>query len=134
MKTYVLIIDDDPVFSSIQKIMLYSTGLASSPHLFPNGQTALRFITQHSNEDTWFLLFLDLNMPVMNAWQLLDALSYHDQVRVVIVTSSVNQADREKAGTYPQVIAYLTKPIRKEELGALKVSRPVAELLEKGHS
>lgn len=57
------------------------------------------------------LIFLDINMPLMNGWDFLDKMlaeSLH--FKVVILTSSVNMIDRRMAGKYINVIGYLEKP------------------------
>jgi hypothetical protein len=59
----------------------------------------------------------------MNSWQMLDILHtfpYCDRIYVVIVTSSIDLADHEKAKTYKQVIGYFEKPINAEMIVTLK--------------
>ncbi|MCU0335265.1 MAG: hypothetical protein MUF62_09480, partial [Chitinophagaceae bacterium] len=60
---------------------------------------------------------------VMNGWEFLEALAITNlssQVLVVIVTSSVDMADRLKAQRYAHVIDYVTKPVDDLVLDTIK--------------
>lgn len=60
------------------------------------------------------LIFLDLNMPQMNGWQLLDKMTEQQiKVPVIIITSSGSHADRTKAENYSQVLGYEQKPLHR---------------------
>jgi CheY-like chemotaxis protein len=61
-------------------------------------------------------IFLDINMPMMNGFQFLDNLS--DQLieflhssKVVMLSSSVDPRDIEKAKHYPIVKDFISKPL-----------------------
>lgn len=125
MELRVMVVDDDKMFNLIAKVLLRDTGIACNPTICTNGEEALETIGQEIALDKFFLVFLDINMPVKNGWQVLDALQafpYPENIHVVIVTSSINKADMETAKTYPQLIDYLIKPIKRESLLALKSS------------
>jgi CheY-like chemotaxis protein len=63
------------------------------------------------------LIFLDLNMPVMGGWEFLDCFcgalysEFNTTTKVVILSSTIDPEDLEKAKTYPMVIDFLSKPI-----------------------
>jgi CheY-like chemotaxis protein len=62
------------------------------------------------------LIFLDLNMPVMGGWEFLECFSgsnYSDfnTTTVVILSSTIDPEDLEKAKKYPMVIDFLSKPV-----------------------
>lgn len=123
MNPEVLIVDDDRIFVTIQQRMVVMSGLHHSPRVFVNGREALDFLGTSVGEDSFFLVLLDINMPEMDGWEFLDAISgtfSTDRVRVVVVSSSINVADKEKAKRYRHVISYLEKPIKPENLTALK--------------
>lgn len=61
------------------------------------------------------LIFLDINMPLMNGWDFLEAygdLPDHKKAGkvVVMLTSSFNEEERERAEAYDPVAGFLTKP------------------------
>lgn len=125
----VMIVDDDPVFRLIVGILLKQAGI-TPPHLIcANGEEALKLLEQQISEEKIFLIFLDINMPVLDGWGVLDALKnfpHKENIRVAMVTSSVNKTDRELALTYEQVISYLVKPLKSEDISALMKSRHLA--------
>ncbi|GGZ54360.1 hypothetical protein GCM10008088_15120 [Mesonia mobilis] len=49
-------------------------------------------------------------MPLINGWQFLENIKERFTSKVIILTSSVDPADVEKAKDFPQVISYQTKP------------------------
>lgn len=76
------------------------------------------------------LILLDLNMPQMDGWEFLDAfetLPLTQEVRVFILTSSIQPEDMEKSTHYKEVKGYFSKP-----LGKVNVQRMQALLRETG--
>jgi CheY-like chemotaxis protein len=71
------------------------------------------------------IIFLDINMPEMNGFDFLDELKviagdHFDQgCKIVMVTSSLNEKDRERAMSYPFVSNYMEKPLTLEYLSSL---------------
>jgi CheY-like chemotaxis protein len=71
------------------------------------------------------LIFLDLNMPVMGGWEFLDhfnspEFSEFNTIKVVVLSSTIDPEDLEKAKQYPMVIDFLSKPITRSMLEYLK--------------
>jgi CheY-like chemotaxis protein len=62
------------------------------------------------------IILLDINMPVMDGWDFLDAYSpLHSQVakkiRIYILSSSISESDMDKANRNPLVSRFVSKPI-----------------------
>lgn len=119
MSLKVLIIDDDEAVRFFHRIIVTQSGLCDEPLCFVNGEQALNYLDTNFIANDNYLLLLDINMPVMNGWDVLDILktkSYTSQVNVVMVTSSVDKSDHEKAKQYyPGVIDFIEKPISGED-------------------
>jgi CheY-like chemotaxis protein len=114
MKMKVLIVDDDEVVLFLHDIMVRESGLSATPLVFNNGSKALAYLNEQTRQDEKYLMLLDINMPVMNGWQLLERLErsdMKDRIVVVMVTSSIDVNDARKARTFPLVIDYLEKPV-----------------------
>lgn len=63
------------------------------------------------------LVLLDINMPVMNAWDFLDNLEESSiSIDVVILSSSINPEDITRAGTYKNIKGFLNKPLNKANI------------------
>ena len=67
------------------------------------------------------VIFLDINMPRMNGHEFLKAYSAWEEQSVVIVmlTSSDQEADREKSRAHKAVVDYFTKPLDVDSLAAV---------------
>lgn len=129
MELCVLVIDDDEIFNLMADFILCDVGITTHPQCFTNGQEALAYLNRYDGTDTTYLLFLDINMPLMSGWEVLDHLKVlpnHRHVHVVIVTSSIDRADKEKAMAFEQVIDYMVKPLKRELLSTLKNHKRIA--------
>ena len=133
MSLKVLIVDDDEVVLFIHELIIKKSGLSEIPINFKNGQVAMDFLNDHHIKEKQFLIFLDINMPVMNGWCFLDTIqhcSYREKINVIIVTSSIDQIDRRKAKEYPQVIDYIEKPFSMEACLRIKQLPEIEHLLK----
>lgn len=119
----VLLVDDDPTTNFLNKKLLTRLGVTDTIRVALNGQEALHEVRAHSREqpaDQPVLVFLDINMPVMNGIQFLEAyqqLPPEEQRAVVIVmlTSSVNPRDQQRAQELP-IADYLDKPLTQQQV------------------
>jgi CheY-like chemotaxis protein len=125
MKLEVIIIDDDEIMIMIQKKLIIYSSFNDRPLYFLNGKLGLDYIEKDNDADKLYFIFLDINMPVMNGWEFLDALnktSFAGNVIVAVLSSSTNESDKQKVLQYTQVTSYLEKPINTQKLNELKQS------------
>lgn len=71
------------------------------------------------------LVFLDLNMPVMDGWGFLKEFSKpkfqcFDNTKIVLLSSSVNPYDLERSKGFPIVMDFIAKPVNLELLRLYK--------------
>ena len=71
------------------------------------------------------LIFLDLNMPVMGGWKFLELFtsehySEFNNVKVIILSSTIDPQDLAKAKAFNMVADFLPKPITVGVLDYLK--------------
>ena len=119
MNLITLIVDDDTLTQLIHRKALERASISASPKTFTDGEKALNYLLENYSEEDNYLVFLDLNMPVMDGWMFLDEIGRHfirQNIHVVIVTSSVSSGDRARANSYKQVLKYVVKPISVESL------------------
>lgn len=115
MQTIVLV-DDVPIANFIMMKLLKSIVPEAAIHDFTSSVTALDNIAT-LNPD---LIFLDLNMPDMDGFQFLDAMKERNlKHKVVIISSSTSEIDKNRAATYKNVKGYYIKPMEKEPLQQL---------------
>ena len=123
MKLEALIVDDDPIFVMIAKRIIVSAGFHTSPLTFANGQLALEYLLKERDPETHYAIFLDINMPVMNGWEFLDAIqlnSIENKTHVFVITSSCSSVDKAKSAQYSNVLKYFEKPITRQDILELK--------------
>jgi CheY-like chemotaxis protein len=118
----VIIIDDDDIMVFLQRKLFQRSGLAKDPISFKSASAAIEFI-ENEEINQHFLILLDINMPGMNGWQFLDILKelkISNNVFVIMVTSSIDGCDKEKASTYLNVIDFMEKPVSMENCNRIK--------------
>lgn len=124
----VLCVDDDPITLMLSKMVLNKASFCNELVTAKNGEEAILYFENLLISDDNYpkLIFLDLNMPIMNGWEFLDAFIEKElhhtfkEIKVIILSSTVDPNDIEKSKKYPIVIKFLPKPINKEMLESLK--------------
>lgn len=126
MKTIntICIIDDDPIFRFGTKKMMETADFCENFLVYKNGQEAYDDLVPklEQNIDLPDVILLDLNMPIMDGWQLLDELTKIPNIKripIYIVSSSVDSRDFEKAKSYEMVLNYIVKPFSIAKIIAL---------------
>jgi CheY-like chemotaxis protein len=110
-----LLIDDDKMTLFIHEKILSTCECLQPYKSFTSGAQALEYITARENHSKKFMLLLDINMPEMTGWDLLDRLKasgFGGNASVIMLTSSVDTEDQIKARTYDCVADFMIKPLR----------------------
>lgn len=129
----ILCIDDDPIALMLCKKVITKAEFSKELITAQNGEEALSYFNTLKNNTTPTdlnnkkpsLIFLDLNMPVMGGWEFLDLFStpnYSDfnTTNVIILSSTIDPDDLEKAKTYPMILDFLSKPVTTQMLEYIK--------------
>ncbi|TVP50857.1 MAG: response regulator [Mongoliibacter sp.] len=119
----IIIIDDEPGILFLHELMLTESNISNQLYSFYNPIEGLDFIRKTVSENKYILVLLDINMPLMNGWEILeklDELKIADQVNVIMATSSIQKSDKEKSQKYNTVKMYLEKPIDLEDCQLIK--------------
>ena len=119
----VLLIDDNDADNYIHKRVLTRAGVVKEVYVAFDGVEALELLT--TERDGAYLspdlILLDINMPRMDGWEFLDQYDKLEQAmrgdRVIIMLStSTNPHDIEKATSKEIVGGFLEKPLTEEAL------------------
>ena len=114
----VCIIDDDEVYIFGLKRMMLKKELCDDILVFYNGQEALDYFHTITLETALpNLIFLDINMPIVDGWQFLEEYEklktgFSNPIPIYMASSSVDNRDLTRAKSYESVTEYLAKPIK----------------------
>ncbi len=117
------IIDDDDIYQFTTSVLLKKTDLVNKIILFSNGLKAINFLKEElgNKENIPDILFLDVNMPVMDGWEFLEEYllikpMMPKTVIIYMVSSSVDEKDVLKAKSISTLSGYLVKPISSKNI------------------
>jgi CheY-like chemotaxis protein len=122
----ILLIDDDEATNFIHQRVIKKASFAEKVIVAKNGAEALEIL--NSKEDDFLpqpdVIFLDINMPVMDGWQFLQEYQkLHDdskgKVILVMLTTSLNPDDKDRASSIPVVNGFKNKPLSESMLQAI---------------
>lgn len=110
----IVLIDDDSTTNYLNKLIIERSELVDEVLTFDSAEEALNFFHQNNDPDDEALVLLDINMPIMNGWQFLDhyrAMDIPRSNKIVMLTSSINPADKLLADEKNDVVDYKSKPL-----------------------
>lgn len=129
----ILCVDDDAITLMLCKKVIERVAFANEVLTAKNGEEAIDYFNKlapeyklDKNVSYPKLIFLDLNMPIMNGWEFLDNYLQNEyqevfkEAKFIVLSSTIDPQDVVKAKSYPMVIDFLSKPITKEMLEILK--------------
>jgi len=119
MKRSIMLIDDDQLFNLVNRRIVEKVQFFDLITVFNSAKTALEEIKTRESVPQFILL--DLRMPVMNGFEFLEALAklpkaMIDGVKIIVLTSSLVDEDRDRSLIYKNVVAFLPKPLQIAQL------------------
>jgi len=112
-----ILICDDSSFARKQVLKALPSDWQTNVFQATNGSEAVQMIPEKNIE----LLFLDLTMPIMDGYEVLDHLKKTDTNCFVIVISGDIQPDAVERVKKLGAIGFIKKPVNKEEIETLLV-------------
>jgi CheY-like chemotaxis protein len=127
----ILLIDDDFTTNYLHKKIISKSEIDFPIEVALNGKEGidklLALNDTITDSNAFVLIFLDLNMPVMDGWNFLEifkeiqpTLNY--KTNLYVLSSSINPDDKDRAKRDPQVIDYFSKPLTIAILAKLKLN------------
>ncbi len=118
----IVLIDDDATTNYLNKLIIERSDLVDEVLSFDSAQEALSFFNQDNSSEDEALVLLDINMPIMSGWQFLDqyqTMQNKGSNKIVILTSSINPADKQMAEEKVGILDYKSKPLSIEMVNEL---------------
>ncbi len=126
----ILLVDDDPVTNMINtKLIMREFNFIVEA--YTNAQETLVYLRNMVNaspDKIPDVIFLDINMPIMDGWQFLDEFQklpvfLQKKVRVFMLTSSIDLDDIAKSKAYSSVNDFISKPLTSSKIRTLTRER-----------
>jgi CheY-like chemotaxis protein len=126
-----MLIDDNEIDNLINEKMLEGTNFAERIYVYTSGKSALEYL-QNLQRDKILeeklipdVIFLDINMPLMDGFQFLDEFDKLEKViakksKIVMLTTSINPSDRELSDSNKYVLSFINKPLTQDYLEDVK--------------
>ena len=124
----IMLIDDDDTTNYYNQYIIKKIGAAEHVSVATNGKKAIDYLNSVKPGDYEFikpdLIFLDINMPVMDGFEFLEAYKSIDEskkaeILVCFLTSSTHEADIIRAKQLNDIVGYENKPMDEEKLRAI---------------
>jgi CheY-like chemotaxis protein len=127
----VMLVDDNEIDNLINQKMIEASNITEHIFVHSGAKSAIEFLKNieklAKGPVSLYLpeiIFLDIDMPLMDGFQFLDEFerlseSIKAHCKVVMLTSSLNPQDMNKAKKNQFVLKYINKPLTQENLKKL---------------
>jgi CheY-like chemotaxis protein len=123
----ILLVDDNPGDNYFNQYIINEAGVCNHIKTVINGLEALAYLRKsgEQNHEGSFpqpdIIFLDINMPRMDGFEFLEEYkklndSLKSKVLIVMLTTSLNPDDRQRAMKFNEVSEFQSKPLSIEVL------------------
>jgi CheY-like chemotaxis protein len=126
MKPILCFVDNDEVYLFLIRKLIEKKYAGNKMLEFYNGLEAIEFIKENI-ENTPLLpdiIFLDINMPVMDGWEFIESFKRVKQeigkpITIYMVSSSVDDADIDRAKNIKEISDFVCKPMTIEKVNSI---------------
>lgn len=112
-----MLVDDDKTSNFLNKKILSKFFTDTHIYDFLVAEEAIFFLENSNTKID--LILLDINMPDINGWELIDILKENSKIdipSIIMLSSSVDEQDMQKSKSYNEVKGFITKPLKLENL------------------
>ena len=129
----VLSVDDDKLVLFIHQRIMKHSQFSTFPKAFEDGYDAINYIAKEKSHSLKFLIFLDLKMPSLDGWGILEELERQrldEFCYVFVLTSSIDYRDEERVKKHTCVLGFLEKPLSIDKLLDLKLTKELSAFFD----
>ncbi len=116
----IILVDDDPICNMLNELLIREMLPHSEITIFSNSLEAYHFLLDSLKNPiaNTTIIFLDINMPIMSGWELLNELKEHitkarQYYKIYMLSSSLDPRDNDNAKTNPLVSGFFEKPLNR---------------------
>lgn len=111
-----IVVDDSKLDCFIAEKIIKNTGRSETVNTFQQATDALIYIKTLAPTNTPSIVFVDIQMPVMNGFEFVEAFeALPENIRqgysIYMLSSSINENDIAKVKGYKSVKQFLNKPL-----------------------
>ncbi|HAP00287.1 MAG TPA: response regulator [Bacteroidetes bacterium] len=125
----VLLIDDNEINNVMHERLIEIAGFGEKIVVMPSGVDALTYLKNEVVNDLSKvpdIIFLDIRMPIIDGFGFLaEYVQLPETItrkpKVVMLSSTLDEQDYDKAKGFPQVVSFLVKPLSVDKLSALEI-------------
>lgn len=119
-KPVFLLIEDNLIDQLVIKQLLKKFLDVTEVNITNNGLEALQWLSNHENLQQSLIILLDIQMPVMNGFEFLNAYDklsseFKKEVQIYVLSSTLDPDEIEQINKNNYVTAFLNKPLPIEE-------------------
>ena len=132
-KINIMLIDDNKIDLFINNQFINNMEIAETIIEYSYAQDALKFLQENDSSKWPQLILCDIHMPIMTGFKFIEEYvllpeALTKNCKIIMISSTLDESDREKALSNPIVLALLEKPINTVELKQLLVQANLISL------
>ncbi len=121
----ILLVDDDKATNFLNKRLLTRMDITQNIQVARNGVEAEEYLRRSADKEPGFpkpdLIFLDINMPLVNGWEFLNRYeslpsTFKSSILILMLTTSLREVDTDRAKTSPFISGLIYKPLTELEI------------------
>lgn len=123
---HVLLIDDNEVNNLLHERLIEISEFGKSVVVKQSAPEALDYLNSIIEDESLFpeIIFLDIRMPIMDGFVFLEEYekmpdNIKAKAKVIMLSSTLDPEDNERASKNPRVIKMLLKPLTMEQLSTI---------------
>lgn len=119
----ICVIDDDQIYQFTAKRIIELVNPMQKLLIFSDGKEAIDYFLKADAAKDLIpdFIFLDINMPVMNGWEFLQAFDavkseIRQKITIYMVSSSTDEIDKMRCKNISSVKDYIVKPLSQKRM------------------